>query len=90
MNPSLVIAYQLLAVNDVSTLHALNELAWLALLKTTAGALDFHQLTFNSRWYWFLHDNLLLTNRRSKKIKLWKHDNLQYIEIQLDSDISKN
>ena len=33
MKPSLVIAYQLLAVNDVSTLHALNELARLALLK---------------------------------------------------------
>ena len=27
MNPSLVVACQLLAVNDVSTLHALNELA---------------------------------------------------------------
>ena len=29
MNPSLVISYQLLAVNDVPTLHALNEIAGL-------------------------------------------------------------
>ena len=33
MNSSLVIAYQLLELNDVSTLHALNELACLVLLK---------------------------------------------------------
>ena len=29
MNPNLVIAYQLQAINGVPTLHALNELAWL-------------------------------------------------------------